>query len=178
MNSKVTEQLDKLHQQKNNFLAELDSWSENELMHAPSGHWNALQIIEHIMQSEGGVLGYMVKKTSSGWEGIEHTTQEHADKSAALNDRLISRDQYKIPAVLSEPEASADYVTLKNRWNLLHEQIHSFVNGLHEEFYGRQIFNQPAAGRLNVFQTLDFLTYHILHHTYQLERLKAASHEG
>lgn len=118
------------------------------------------------------------KKTSSGWEGIEPTNEEHDAKSAALNARLISRDQYKIPAVLSEPEASADYVTLKNRWNQLHEQINAFVLGLHEEFYHRQIFNQPAAGRLNLYQTLQFLSNHILHHIYQLERLKTELHEG
>jgi DinB superfamily len=178
MNSTILDLLDKLHQQKNNFLAELDSWTDSERLQAPAGHWNALQIIEHIMQSEGGVLGYMSKKTSSGWENIEHTTQEHADKSTALNSRLISRDQYKIPAVLTEPEATEDYDTLKNRWNQLHQHIHTFVTELHEEFYDRQIFNQPAAGRLNLFQTLEFLCYHILHHTYQLERLKQDVHEG
>jgi hypothetical protein len=120
----------------------------------------------------------MAKKTSSGWEGIEPTNEEHDAKSAALNARLISRDQYKIPSVLTEPEASADYLTLKYRWYLLHEQIIAFVNGLDEEFYHRQIFNQPAAGRLNIYQTLQFLSNHILHHIYQLERLKEELHEG
>jgi hypothetical protein len=178
MNSNIEALLEALHHQKNSILHELDTWDEKSRTSAPAGHWNSLQIIEHIMQSESGVLGYMMKKTSSGWESIEFTNEEHAAKSAALNERLISREQYKIPAVLSEPEASADYATLKKRWNELHQRIHDFVLQLNPEFYGRQIFNQPAAGRLNLSQTLEFLTYHILHHTYQLERLKSSLHEG
>jgi len=173
MNSELENLLAQTEEQKSKFLSEIDSWPEQSLHTAPEGHWNALQIIDHIMMSERGVLGYMMKKTSSGWETIEATNEEHDRMSQALNERLQGREQYKIPAVLTEPVVIQSYEAICMNWSELRNKMNAFMQSLDEEFYHRQIFNQPAAGKLNLYQTLHFLMNHIHHHMYQLERLKA-----
>jgi hypothetical protein len=164
---------DELESRKSEFLSKLNSWTDAELNFRPEGEWNAIQVIEHIMESEKGVLGYMMKKTSSGWEGIEPSTDEHAANSKALNERLISRSPYKIPAILTEPAGASAYASLAEQWDKIREAYRSFLGNLDPEFYHRQIFNQPIAGRLNLYQTLEFLSNHILHHTYQIEKLRS-----
>ncbi|MFM9004182.1 MAG: DinB family protein [Flavobacteriales bacterium] len=67
---------------------------------APQGEWSIAQVLEHLLASEGGTLGYMKKKSSGGWDSLEVAAAEHNEKSAAIHARLESNERYKAPDVL------------------------------------------------------------------------------
>jgi hypothetical protein len=102
---------------KNAICEELDNWSSADHIAQPEGAWSASQMIEHLLSSEFGTLGYMKKKTSSGYEAIELAGQENQQASTALNTRLASGERYKAPAVLPDPVGGTDWPTQKAQWN-------------------------------------------------------------
>lgn len=159
---------------KRAIVTELDQWSAENHLKQPEGGWSASQMIEHLLASEWGTLGYMKKKTSSGFEAIELAGAENAQSSQALNNRLASGERYKAPAVLPDPVGATDWGTQKKQWDAMRVDFEQFLNQLTPEFFDRLVFRQPLAGPLNLFQTLEFVKHHIEHHQPQLERIKAA----
>jgi len=153
---------------------ELDQWTESDHLSQPEGAWSASQVIEHLLSSEMGTLGYMKKKTSSGFEAIELSGQENAQASHALNSRLASGERYKAPAVLPEPAGGTSWSIQKAQWNALRNDFENFLNGLTPEFFDRLVFRQPIAGPLNLGQTLEFVAHHIAHHQPQFDRIKVS----
>ena len=56
-------------------------------------------------------------------------------------------------------------------WSGMAKKIDEFVENLDEDYYERQVFKHPYAGRLNLYQTLEFLANHYHHHQHQLRRM-------
>lgn len=167
---------EELEAAKNAAMSILSSSTEVQRNYKPSSEsWSMIQVIQHILFSEGGTLGYMVKKTSSGWEVLDRVGEEQVANGARLVDRLASGEKYKAPSVLPEPDGEESFESLEKRWNALREQYAQFLNQLPNEFNDRLIFKQPAAGMLTLDYTLDFLTEHIKHHLPQLETLKSSA---
>lgn len=157
------------------FLLELNQFNPDDVSLAPpSGGWSALQVLEHLLASETGTLGYMRKKTSSGWESLEVAEEKHLAAAEALRSRLQSGDRYSAPAILAEPQGLEPIGVMLERWENLRAEMEQFVFSLDEEYYDRLIFRQPAAGLLRLFDTLDFLRYHLEHHIPQLQRIRAS----
>ncbi len=170
----LIEKWNALAEAKDAFIEELDQFSADQVGVSPDGGWSALQVLEHIMFSETGTLGYMKKKTSSGWEGLERPTPETIAAGEALIARLVSPDKYKAPSVLPEPTGGRDLTEMLEQWDELRGDFEQFIFDLDEEYYDRLVFRQPIAGPLDLFQTVDFLRFHIEHHIYQLHRIRAA----
>lgn len=157
---------------KGMILRELQQWSPLELR-TPSdqGAWNALQVVRHIIISEKGTLAYLLKKTSSGPEGIEKSNSESKQSGEKLQKALKASEKWKAPQVLPDPE-SIDLASSASYWGELRDQYDIFLNNLDPAFYDLQVFKHPLAGRIDLYDTLDFLSNHIQHHMYQLERIK------
>lgn len=140
----------------------------------PPGEWSMAQVIEHLLTSEGGTLGYMKKKSSGGWDSLEEAAAEHNEKSAAINARLESNERYKAPDVLPEPGNTASIEELFQKWNLLREDLYAFLLTIEPAHFNKLVFRQPAAGMLTVLHALEFLDAHARHHLPQLERIQQA----
>lgn len=137
----------------------------------PTGEWSMAQVVEHILASEGGTLGYMKKKSSGGWDSLEEATSEHHEKSSAINARLESDERYKAPDVLPEPGNTTPLNELLHTWNLLREQLYNFLLTIESAHHNKLVFRQPAAGMLTVLHTLEFMDAHLRHHLPQIERI-------
>ena len=169
------ERWNELEAAKNAAISILSTSTEAQRIYKPSAEsWSMIQVIQHILFSEGGTLGYMVKKTSSGWEVLDRVGEEQIANGSLLVNRLASGEKYKAPAVLPEPDGEESLESLEKRWNSLREQYAQFLNQLPIEFDDRLVFKQPAAGMLTLHYALDFLTEHIKHHLPQLETLKSS----
>lgn len=161
-----------LKMQKDDFIEIIKGLPKEVIDRPPNSEvWNVSQVLEHVIVSERGTLGYMIKKTSSGWEEMEIATEENADQATKLHDALVSDKKWAAPSVLPEPigeRALEDQVAF---WDGVRSKYHEFLGELDPNFYGRQVFRHPYAGRLNLWQTLDFLTNHIVHHKHQIKRM-------
>ena len=156
-------------QAKERILACMETLSEEQAHAQPLSGWRAVQDIEHILYSEKGTLGYIQKKTSSGWESLEDQEDEHRLKAQALHERLRSNEKYPAPAVLPEPTNSPSLEEMHAEWNAIRGQWNQWFESVDSAYLHKLIFKQPAAGMLTLADTLTFLTLHIEHHIPQIE---------
>jgi hypothetical protein len=134
--------------------------------------WSIAQVVEHLLSSEGGTLGYMKKKSSGGWDALEDAAAEHHEKSSAINARLESGERYKAPDVLPEPGNSTSLEDLLNSWNLLRAELRQFLLTIDYRNFNKLVFRQPAAGMLTILHTLEFMDAHLRHHVPQIKRIQ------
>jgi hypothetical protein len=162
-----------LEKAKRDFLQELLNFAPDQLSTKPNEtEWSALQVVDHLLLSETGTLGYLKKKTQSGWEGLEFSGEEHKTNGKALIQRLNSTERYKAPAILPEPLGEKSLFAYNEQWDQLRDDFALFLTTLDPNFYERLVFRQPVAGFIDLFDTLRFLTAHIQHHFAQLERIR------
>lgn len=155
------------------FQKEFEHLSEAQCAQPPVEGWTIRQVVQHILASETGTLGYMKKKSSSGWESLEEASAEQEQNSAMLNSRLQSDERYKAPAVLPDPQNDVSIADSFAYWDKLRSDLIDFLENVEEVNLNKLVFRQPAAGMLNVVQTLDFLTNHLNHHIPQIKRIVA-----
>ena len=173
MNKEIESQLDALEKSKNEMLSILSQWSEEELNQKPDDKsWSALQVVEHVMGSEKGTLGYMKKKTQAAPEDLPEATEENRLASIQLNEVLKSTKRYTKPDVMPDPEGKYSFDQYSAEWNQLHDVYRQFFEKLNDKYLDRQVFRHPFSGMLSVQQTLAFLINHIAHHMHQINRLK------
>ena len=135
------------------------------------GEWSVCQVFEHIVQSETGTLGYMVKKSSSGWDVLETEQAEHQQNGDALSQRLQSNEKYKAPAILPEPPNTTSLASLEHDWPLLRAQLKAFFEAVPPAHYDKLVFKQPYAGMISAPRAAAFLSNHIAHHIPQIESI-------
>lgn len=174
MHAQLEDHFRKLTQAKEAMWQLIDSIAEEKL-HTPEPHnWSAAQVIEHLLVSEGGTLGYMLKKSSGGWDALEDTDTAHHESSRAINERLRSDERYKAPDVLPAPPNTTSKHELLQQWNALRSKLEVFLNGIEPQHLHKLVFRQPAAGMLNVVHTLEFMEAHLHHHLPQMQRIIAS----
>lgn len=136
-----------------------------------AGSWSYCQVMEHILQSETGTLGYMLKKSSSGWDTLEDEGEEHESKGKALRERLQSNEKYKAPSILTDPPNTTSVATFEQEWPALRERLTAFVHAVEPHHYRKLVFKQPLAGMLTLPSTTAFLAHHFQHHMPQFETI-------
>ena len=137
----------------------------------PDHGWSIAQVIEHLIASEGGTLGYMKKKSSGGWDVLDDAAEEHHEKSRAINARLESDERYKAPDVLPEPGNTIPLQQLLTQWAEVRTNLHRFLQTIDATHTNKLVFRQPAAGMLTVLHALEFMDAHLRHHFPQIERI-------
>ena len=152
---------------KERMLSLISVLSEEQAHAQPLSGWSAVQVIEHILYSEKGTLGYILKKTSSGWESLEDQEDAHRTNARALHDRLRSDEKYPAPAILPEPTNTLAVAEVLTEWLSIRTQWSEWLASVDPTFEHKLIFKQPAAGMLTLADTLTFLTLHIEHHMPQ-----------
>ena len=173
--SVIRTELDALFQGRQDFVNELKSWSADKLTQQPAeGGWCALEVIDHIISSERGTLGYLVKKTSSGWDQIPERTPETDAAAVQLHAALESDGKWGVPVKFPPPAPDMTLETLAHTWMHSHNDIAHWIGATPDGIAEKLVFKHPIAGRITLEQTLGFLQRHITHHRFQLERIKSA----
>lgn len=173
MNSELSNALEALYQARIDFLKQLEQVPRELRSKHPAQGWNMLQVMEHIISSEVGTLEYMKKKTQAPANDIPVAGEESAAGSEQLKRALRSERKWKMPGVLPDPTGAQSFENMQAYWDGLFEKYRSFLEDLDPDYYNRAIFKHPISGRLNLYQTIEFLIDHIVHHGYQVERIKS-----
>jgi hypothetical protein len=173
MTPETTRQLESLISNRKAMLAELATWSEEALMFKPENAWNALQVVDHIINSEKGTLGYMMKKTKAPASELPSLEEASTVAAEKLNDALKSDSRWKAPAILPDPSDERSLSEHAAYWGGLQQKIQQFSEALDVSYKGKLIFKHPYAGRIDLGQTVAFLANHIEHHMHQIYRIKS-----
>ncbi|MDG1261195.1 MAG: DinB family protein [Flavobacteriales bacterium] len=157
---------------RSRMLAELATWTESELKNHDEGQWNALQVVDHVITSEKGTLGYLMKKTKANPADLPIQGQANEIAGSKLNDALKTDRKWKAPDVLPQPKGDRSLEEMAAYWEGLQGKMVEFVSSLDKAFDDKLIFRHPIAGLLDLKATIEFLANHIDHHMHQLHRIK------
>lgn len=171
MNEELKQYIRRLDEARNVFIDQIESCTREQRSRAPESGWNMLQVMEHVLSSEKGTLEYMKRKTQAPFGDIPIAGDENSAKSDQLVEALKSDKKWKAPTVLPDPTGAQSFENMLAYWDRLREEYEAFLNDLDPGYFNREIFKHPFAGRLNLFQTLDFLINHLVHHVHQINRL-------
>lgn len=170
----LAEALREFAEAKQAILQLTEGMSDEQLKAQPLSGWSMAQVLEHIMHSEASTLAYMKKKTSSGWDSLEESTEAHQQTAFALHERLSSDEKYQAPSVLPEPLNALGSKEIIDQWNLIRADWGLWLEAFDTTHLDKLVFRQPAAGMLSLVNTIRFLALHIRHHIPQLANNRAA----
>lgn len=173
MTAETSNLLDTLFSNRQAMISELEQWDEQDLRFKPNGTWNALQVVDHIINSEKGTLGYMMKKTLAKADELPERGEAEQSAGNQLNAALKSDRKWKAPAVLPDPADNRSLQEMAAYWEGLQLKIREFTSNLDAAYNNKLIFRHPLSGTLDMEQTVAFLANHIEHHMYQIKRIKA-----
>ena len=141
------------------------------------GKWSAHQVVHHLLYIESNIIQYMQKKlqADANMPKVGLFTRLRA-RFVRLLLRLPGL-KYKAPrgvATLTDAGNLPPLPELRQTWEASRRQLERLLN----EFPGRQlnraIFPHPRSGRINIFQVMEFLLDHLLHHQQQMGRITKA----
>jgi hypothetical protein len=79
--------------------------------------------------------------------------------------------KFKAPNHLAKAPEVADFAELKNRWSALRAQFAAFLEAQPLPVFEAEIWKHQVAGKMNLYQMLDFFDDHFERHRRQINRL-------
>jgi len=168
MSNEVRQWSEKLERQKSALLSDVASLGAEQIWFRPEpSSWSVADVLDHLVKVEQASL-----------EAVRR--QLPGDAPPALGDRmraaiviLVMRSpvRVKVPASATQvlPEA-ADPAKSEPRWSEVRKEMGDLLRSLQPEQ-----LRHPVSGWMTMAQALAFLSAHLRHHRYQIDRLKSAS---
>ena len=132
-------------------------------------NWSILQVLDHLFMAESGTLRYMRNKNKA--ESLDSLTIVPTVKTAILALFLLLPLKIKAPAVVSQPENAGELDDIQRQWKDHRQALQQFLSDLPLNRTRKMIFRHPFIGPMNIYHTLTFLNYHLIHHRRQIKRL-------
>ena len=177
MNHRLHLKLEQLERSTERLLAAAEALGADSGKSPAPGHWSATQVVHHLLFIEGNIIQYVQKKMQSEemLPKVNVLTRLRA-RFVRLMLRLPGL-KYKAPrgvATLTDTGEVPALPELRATWEASRRQLERLLN----EFPGRQlnraIFPHPRSGRITIYQVMEFLLDHLLHHQQQINRITKA----
>ncbi len=177
MNHRLHLKFEQLERATEHLLASAEALEPDGATAPAPGKWSAHQVVHHLLFIEGNIIQYVQKKMHA----------EELLPKVGLFTRIRARVvrlllrlpglKYKAPrgvATLTDAGNLPALPALRQTWEASRRQLERLLN----EFPGRQlnraIFPHPRSGRITIYQVMDFLLDHLLHHQQQMDRITKA----
>ena len=171
MNKELELKFSLLEKSRHQLIEELDKADKNILNTPPAiGKWSVAQVMFHLNTAESLSIIYVSKKMKD-LEGPKKTGLYEWMMLSLVKLAFILPFKYKAPAVLGEMPNSVEYTDIKIKWDETRKKLRQLLESIPEEMLKKNIFKQPAAGRLNIYQMIDFMQAHFNRHKKQVESL-------
>lgn len=164
----------RMEEQKRALLDELSRWTPERLAFQPrAGEWSALQMLDHLIRTEREILLVVYKN--------EHQLHEYGIIDRLRNRMLVAlfrtKSKVKVPktASLVLPGELTELPILSAEWHSIRATLAGNIDRLIHDSFGKAMFRHPVAGWMSMQAVLDFLSVHLVHHGFQLDRIRAAS---
>ena len=151
----------------------LQTWPREKLTQPEApGKWSAIQVLDHLYQSQNGVYKYYQKKLRA--EFLPVSTPMSWLRGRLLKFYLLSPFKFKAPSVLPQPENEGDLEKMQRQMQDLNTAFDKLIEMHGDRMKGRAIFRHPLMGRISFSDTLGFFHWHWKHHLRQLKRIEKA----
>ena len=177
MNHRLHLKFEQLERATERLLASAEALGADGTTAPAPGHWSATQVVHHLLFIEGNIIQYVQKKVQA----------DEALPSVDLFTRLRARFvrlmlrlpgfKVKAPrgvATLTDAGNLPSLAELRSSWAARRRQLERLLNEFPGRLLSRAIFPHPRSGRINIYQVMEFLLDHLLHHQQQLGRITKA----
>lgn len=172
MRARIESRLDDLDRWKGAFLGALSATSPERLaFRANDVGWNALDVVQHLVLVEEGVLSYARKKLLAPPQPVSVVDR---GKLAFLVAVLRSPVRFRAPVAQVVPSETLPLEASAERWDRSRRELRTLLLGLPAERRAALFFRHPAAGGLDPAGTLVFVHEHARHHEAQVRRIGRA----
>ena len=164
---------ERLETQKQKVLTDVAGLSAAQLRFRPEPTaWSVPDVLDHLIKVEKALLEAVQDQLPNG------TPLKFKDRVGAsfIIAVMHSPMRVKVPASASMvlPESRADSSKIAARWSEVREEMADLLRSLRPEQLSCGLFRHPVSGWMTMAQALAFLSAHLRHHDYQLNRLKSA----
>lgn len=172
MRRSLERRLDDMDDWKDALLGALAIESAERLTFRAGGQgWCALDVVQHLVLVEEGVLGYARKKAQGPAQPVGLLDRA---KLAFLVLVLRSPARFRAPAPQVIPAETFPLPDLEARWRAARGGLRDLLAGLPEERGRALFFRHPIGGPLDAAGTLTFIDEHARHHDAQIRRIWGA----
>ena len=170
MRNDLAARFEAMDRRKEALLGVVSALSPERLaLRPPTGGWNALDVVQHLVLVEESVLGYARKKALGAPQPVPLRDRAKLGLFLAV---LLSPVRFGAPVPQVVPSATIPLEESARRWADARAALRAFLDALPEERLGSLFFRHPIAGALDVAGTLRFLDAHVVHHETQVARLR------
>ncbi|MBI5442466.1 MAG: DinB family protein [Deltaproteobacteria bacterium] len=168
MRQDLERRLDDLDAWKDALLGSLAGESEERLAFRPEGRgWCALDVVQHLVLVEEGVVGYARKKLRGPAQNVPLLDRA---KLALLVLVLKSPIRFRAPVPQVIPEVTFPLGEVSDRWGRARRELRELLGALPSERQESLLFRHPIGGALDPAGTLVFIEEHAKHHGAQIRR--------
>lgn len=133
-----------------------------------AGKWSVAQIIYHLNKGESNSVIYVSKKMKDV-NNLKKSGIYERLKMLAVKIAFALPFRYKAPAVLGDMPKDVNYNEIIVKWEETRKRLKELIAFMPEDMLSMKVFKQPAAGRLDIYQMLDFMQTHFNRHMKQVE---------
>ncbi|MFD1470094.1 DinB family protein [Hymenobacter caeli] len=177
MNHRLNLKFEQLELATQHLLASVAALGPDATRPPGPGQWAATQVVHHLLLIENNITGYVQKKLLAA---------ELLPKAGPLTRAraLCVRVLLRLPGVkFRAPRGVAELTTgapvpglpaLQTEWAATRRRIEQVLNEYPGHLLNRAIYPHPRSGRITIYQVLEFLLDHLLHHQQQVNRIAKA----
>lgn len=173
MEAQLQDQFQQLQSSLQALLTSLEGISEAKLQEKPApDKWSVLEIMHHVMAAEKGATAYIGKK-------LQHLEDRKPSKSgfAELLRSTLLLGFLKLPLKVKSPESLAvfpddlTFADLQAEWLGIRQTMEEIFDRIPKETLELSLFKHPIAGRLSLYQGINFLQGHFDRHQKQIQAI-------
>lgn len=176
LNQLIHTKFSKLEDSRIALIERLKSLALSELEAQPlPGKWSVSQIVYHLNKAESLSVLYVSKKRLD-IHNLKRTGFKEQAKLLGLKLLFVLPFNLKAPVnVLGDVPEKVAYNESIFQWDETRKKMKELIDSLPEDMLYKNVFKQPAIGRINLFQMLDFMQAHFNRHQKQVERIVKTS---
>lgn len=175
MSARVEREMARLNHRKSEVLRRLQDWPSEWLMYRSSPvEWSAVQVLEHLAKTELSV----VRSCETNWKSREKTVSRiERLRAAGLIALMHLPVRVSVPQTVSRilPGEPLSLEAVMDLWAAHRLSLVSFLRSIGPGDDSVGLIYHPVAGWINLWTTLRFVSAHIRHHEYQLQRIRRAA---
>lgn len=177
MNNRLHLKLEQLERSTERLLAAAEALGPDATKAPAPGKWSATQVVHHLFFVESNIIQYIQKKMQS----------EALLPKVGLLTRLrvnfvrlmlrLPGLKFKAPrgvATLTDTGEVPSLAELRVSWEALRRQLERLLNEFPSRQMNRAVFPHPRSGRITIYQVMEHLVDHLLHHQQQMDRITKA----
>ena len=174
MNHRLHLKFEQLERATENLLASAEALGTDKTKAPAAGQWSAVQVVHHLLFIESNIIQYVQKKMQS---------EELLPKTSFFTRlrvqfvRLMLRLpglKFKAPrgvATLTDAGEVPTLPEMRQTWEASRRQLERLLNEFPSRQLNRAVFPHPRSGRITIYQVMEHLVDHLLHHQQQMARI-------